>query len=77
MREVRLDDIIGSFGRQRDFNRRFLPRRGVARSRWMLKVGEAYFVLDGHHRISVARVLGAPAIEANVTEFVTTAGSPA
>ena len=34
-------------------------------------VGDAYFAVDGHHRISVARSLGAPAIEAHVLEFLT------
>lgn len=34
-------------------------------------VGEAYFVVDGHHRVSVARSLGAETIEAHVSEFVT------
>lgn len=37
----------------------------------LYKVDQAYFVIDGHHRISVARSLGAPAIEAHVTEFLT------
>lgn len=32
------------------------------------KVGEAYFVSDGHHRVSVAKQLGARSIEAYVTE---------
>jgi hypothetical protein len=86
--EVPLDRIVGSFGRDRDFNRLFFPRRRSLRRRWeavrklasgmrgfptveLYKVGEAYFVLDGHHRVSVARFLGAPAIEASVREFVT------
>ncbi len=34
-------------------------------------VGEAYFAVDGHHRVSVARSLGAPSIEAHVLEFLT------
>lgn len=34
-------------------------------------VGDAYFAVDGHHRISVARSLGAPTIEAHVLEFLT------
>lgn len=37
------------------------------------KVGEAYFVLDGNHRVSVARQLGADYIEAYVTEVQTKA----
>ena len=32
------------------------------------KLGEAYFVQDGHHRVSVARQLGADRIQAYVTE---------
>lgn len=32
------------------------------------QIGNAYFVRDGHHRVSVARELGAKAIEAYVTE---------
>ena len=39
------------------------------------KVGELYFVRDGHHRVSVAHALGLPTIEAYVTE-VTTRISP-
>jgi hypothetical protein len=86
--EVPLDRIVGSLGRDRDFNRLFLPRDESLRERWedvrtlalgmtgfpsveLYKVGDAYFVLDGHHRVSVARSLGAPAIEAHVREFVT------
>lgn len=35
------------------------------------KVGDRYFVRDGHHRVSVARSLGSHTIEANVTEVIT------
>lgn len=35
------------------------------------KVGEAYFVLDGNHRVSVARQEGMPTIEAHVIEIRT------
>lgn len=37
----------------------------------LYKVGGAYFVVDGHHRVSVARSLQAPTIEARVQEFQT------
>jgi len=33
------------------------------------KIGEAYFVVDGHHRISVARQQGQEFIDAYVTEM--------
>jgi len=37
----------------------------------VLKVGDVYFVQDGHHRVSVARALGAQTIEAYVNEIQT------
>jgi hypothetical protein len=37
----------------------------------LYRVGDAYFVVDGHHRVSVAGALGAPTIEARVKEFAT------
>jgi hypothetical protein len=35
----------------------------------LIQMGDVYFVLDGHHRISVARALGQLDIEAKVTEW--------
>jgi ParB-like nuclease domain len=37
----------------------------------LLKVGEIYFVRDGHHRVSVASALGYDDIDAYVTEVIT------
>jgi hypothetical protein len=37
----------------------------------LLKVGQIYFVRDGHHRVSVASALGLSDIDAYVTEVVT------
>lgn len=37
----------------------------------LYQVGQAYFVVDGHHRIAVARSLGTDTIEAWVLEFAT------
>lgn len=39
------------------------------------RVGEAHFVEDGHHRVSVARALGHDAIDAYVTEVLTEVGA--
>jgi hypothetical protein len=36
----------------------------------LYKIGDAYFVLDGNHRVSVARQLDMPTIEAYVTEMI-------
>jgi hypothetical protein len=90
IQEIHVDRIIGSVGRYRDFTRSFLPRNPELRARWQVvdavvatrgvppievyQVGEAYFVLDGNHRVSVARQSGAHTIEAHVWEFQTPAG---
>jgi len=34
----------------------------------LVKVGDIYFVKDGHHRISVARAQGQAFVDAQVTE---------
>jgi hypothetical protein len=39
------------------------------------RVGDAYFVKDGHHRVSVARALGRHDIDARVTDVVTRVGA--
>jgi hypothetical protein len=85
---VPLEQIVGSVGRGRDFDRRFRPTSGRSRGRWeqiaaaarrgesfppvdLVKVGQLYFVRDGHHRVSVARALGRTDIDAYVTEVKT------
>jgi len=35
----------------------------------LYKLGDAYFVVDGHHRVSVARYHDVPTVEAAVAEF--------
>ncbi len=83
---VCIDQIVGTAGRTRDFDRSFLPLRQVTKNRWMNiikamyrgeylppielhKIGDAYFVIDGHHRISAARERGQQYIDAYVTEI--------
>jgi hypothetical protein len=41
----------------------------------LIRIGEIYFVRDGHHRVSVARALGRVEIDAYVTEVVTRVGA--
>jgi nucleotide-binding universal stress UspA family protein/uncharacterized ParB-like nuclease family protein len=84
LQEIPLDAIVGSVGRYKDFTRKFLPRLESDKERWarvklsvdsmglqpidVYQVGQVYFVLDGHHRVSVARQIGAKTILANVIE---------
>ncbi len=83
--DIPLDAIVGSVGRYVDFTRDFLPLSDSDEGRWarvkvafeqqglapieVYKIGAAYFVLDGNHRVSIARQLGATHIEAYVNEF--------
>ena len=86
MRVVEADQIVGSVGRWRDFDRSFLPARSNVGHKWkridrafhrtedlppvkLYKLEEAYFVVDGHHRVSVARYHDVPMVEASVAEF--------
>jgi hypothetical protein len=39
------------------------------------RIGEMHFVVDGHHRVSVARQLGLEKIDARVTEVITDVGA--
>lgn len=87
LQEVPLDKIVGSVGRYQDFTRDFLPLSGVNENRWarvkanlyeggfppieVYKISEVYFVLDGNHRVSIARQEGSNSISAYVTEFNT------
>lgn len=85
LQEIRLDRIRGSVGRFGDFSAAFLPRKEHLRQRWVnvevamlagktppievYQIGESYFVVDGNHRVSVARQLQQEVIEAYVWEY--------
>jgi hypothetical protein len=75
--------IVGTTGRAEDFGEDFLPRREEMRERWraveqtfpdgqfppiiVYRVDEAYFVVDGHHRVAVAKRSGVEMIDAEIT----------
>ena len=73
--EDRLDGLFDrEFRPARDYDRTRWIQVATARLQGvclpaveLIQVGATYFVLDGHHRISVARALGEEFIEANVT----------
>jgi nucleotide-binding universal stress UspA family protein len=86
LREIPLDEIVGSVGRYRDFTRDFLPKSDSDEARWsrvrlameslqgvppieVYELGGVYFVKDGNHRVSIAKQMGLPTIEAYVTEI--------
>jgi hypothetical protein len=88
MHQVPVEQIVGSVGRSRDFDRTFMPANDALATRWrsidrayyqggslppveLYQVGEVYFCLDGHHRVSVARQKGLEFITAHVIEVQT------
>jgi hypothetical protein len=87
LQEIPVDKIQGSVGRFDDFTSAFLPRKDHLRERWqgvdqvmkqgktppieVYQVDDIYFVVDGNHRVSVARQHGYETLEAYVTEFQT------
>lgn len=87
IQNIPLDQIRGSVGRYKDFTQSFLPKRSYMQGRWenvsmvvttrgtppieVYQVGDAYFVLDGNHRVSIARQNEAETIEARVYEYAT------
>jgi hypothetical protein len=85
MRSIPVDRVVGTEGRAGDFDGRFSPRRRQVSERMhrvseafpdgafppivVYRLGEAYFVIDGHHRVAVARRGGVQYIDAEVTEL--------
>jgi hypothetical protein len=86
IRPIPLDHVVGTEGRAAAFTRDFSPRHSFSRDRLRsladafpdggfppivaVKLGETYFVIDGHHRVALARRQGGETIDANITEFV-------
>ncbi len=72
---VPIDQIVGTVEPVMCFDRRFRTTSEVPRSRFewlaaaeLYQCGGRYYVLDGQHRIAVARALGERSVWANVTE---------
>jgi hypothetical protein len=93
VREIPLEALVGTDGRASSFTRDFRPVHAASRDRLRslagafadgafppivaVKLGEAYFVIDGHHRAALARRGGAAMIDADVTELVARVPLPA
>jgi hypothetical protein len=93
VREIPLDSLVGTDGRAGAFTRDFRPLHAFSRDRIRslqeafadggfppivaVKLGETYFVIDGHHRAALARRAGADVIDADVTELIARVPLPA
>ncbi len=85
LRPIPVSQIVGTDSRGGDFDRDFRPLRPGVRDRWrqveqafpdaafppivVYQLGGVYFVLDGHHRVAIARHNGIETIDAEVTEL--------
>src|SRR6478672_8480031 len=91
--EIPVHALVGTQGRVSSFTRDFRPLLSSSRDRMRslqdgfaeglfppivaVKLGETYFVIDGHHRAALARRSGAELIDADVTELVARVPLPA
>ena len=85
LNDIPVEKIIGTLYRHSDFDDQFRPLKKHLRDRWvniyllhvsqgwppilLHKVGDRYYVEDGHHRVSVAHALGIVFIQAMVWEY--------
>ncbi len=85
VRVIPVAKIVGTVSRSKDFDRDFRPQFDHVEERLdqfarafpqggfppitVNKLGDAYFVIDGHHRVAVAKRLRMDYIEAEVSEF--------
>ena len=85
VKDIRIDQVIGTLNRECDFDDKFRPLGKHLLNRrvnifvnldpdgWepilVHKIGEQYYVEDGHHRVSVARSIGKLFIQAKVWEY--------
>jgi hypothetical protein len=90
---IPLDALVGTDSRASSFTRDFRPLHSFSRDRLRslqsafadgafppivaVKLGETYFVIDGHHRVVLARRGGAEQIDADVTELIARVPLPA
>jgi hypothetical protein len=87
LQTIEVAKIVGTVNRSADFDRDFLPRSPQIRERWerlerafptlgfppisVYQVNEVFFVIDGNHRVALAKQKGAEFIDAEVTEIHT------
>jgi hypothetical protein len=85
IRPIPVADVVGTVSRVDDFDRDFLPKRSKIQERWqqveesypqgdfppivVYEIDGRYFVVDGHHRVAIARQRGIEFIDAEITEL--------
>jgi hypothetical protein len=85
VRPIRVADVVGTVSRIGDFDRDFLPKRSKIQERWrrveetypegdfppivVYELDGRYFIVDGHHRVAIARQRGIEYIDAEITRL--------
>jgi hypothetical protein len=85
IRPIPVADVVGTVSRVDDFDRDFLPKRSKIQERWrqveqsypesdfppisVYEIDGRYFVVDGHHRVAIAKQRGTEFIDAEVTRL--------
>ncbi len=85
VRPIRVADVVGTVSRIDDFDRDFLPKRSKIQERWrsveetypegdfppivVYELDGRYFVVDGHHRVAIARQRGIEFLDAEITRL--------
>jgi hypothetical protein len=85
VRPIPVSKIVGTVSRTSDFDQDFLPRRREIGERWnrvertfaegdfppitVYELDGSFFVVDGHHRVAVARQRGVEYIDAEITQL--------
>ncbi len=85
VRAIRVDQIVGSVDKSQEFDEDFRPRTDRVKRRWeqverafplgdfppidVYQVDNTYYVIDGHHRVGVAKAREIEFIDADITEL--------
>ncbi len=85
LKNIRVNEVVGTLDRQCDFDTKFRPLGKHLLDRWVNsylslerdgwspilvhKIGDEYYVEDGHHQVSIARFMEMVYIEAIVWEY--------
>jgi hypothetical protein len=93
VRPIPVSSIVGTVDKNGDFDRDFLPRRAAMEKRWnrvehVVEEGKAppivvyelegrYFLVDGHHRVAIARQRDIEYLDAEITSIRTRYPLPA
>ena len=85
IRPIPVEAIVGTVSRVEDFDRDFLPKRSKIQARWqqveqtfpagdfppivVYELDGRYFIVDGHHRVAIAKQHGIGYIDAEITQL--------